>query len=63
METTLYEVEFNNGSKFRVFCANKTQKRKFRNSINKLKHYKPYVHEVSNGIHNMNQWQDIVKTL
>ena len=62
METTIFEVKLNDGRIFRVFCANGTQKKKFRATICELKHLNPCVSEITNGIHTMLQWNNITKT-
>ena len=63
METTIFEVKLIDGRIFRIFCANSTQKKKFINSISEMKHFKPYVSEITNGIHTLRQWNSIIKTL
>jgi len=58
METTLYEVTFKDGRVFRVFCANKSQKKRFTKQLIKTgKECKFTV--VANGIHNIKQWEKI----
>lgn len=64
METSLYKITFKDGRVFKVFCANKAQKKRFRNTINQSK--KPIcfdVTDVENGIHDINQWEEIIKTI
>ena len=63
METTIYEVGLIDGRTFRIFCANSTQKRKFRASMSKIKHIILDTREITNGIHTMKQWNEIVETL
>ena len=60
METTLYEVEFKDGRRYRINCANATQKRKFADNYNKVGHLCNGVKELSNGIHTSSQWKSIV---
>lgn len=63
METTIFEVKLIDGRIFRVFCANSTQVKKFRISIEKLKHFKPYVETITSGIHTYSQWDKITANL
>lgn len=60
METSLYQITFNDGRIFKIFCANKRQKQRL--------HYLFYgIKEVANckvlenGIHNIKQFEDILK--
>ncbi len=62
METTLYKITFNDGRVFKVFCANKAQKQRLRNVLAKSNDYQ-HVEEISNGIHNIKQWEDIISKL
>ena len=63
MMTTVFEVKLIDGRIFRVFCGNSNQIQRFRNSIQKIQHYKPYVREITNGIHTVTQWDKIIETL
>lgn len=60
METTLYQIEFRDGSTFRVFCANKTQKKKLLADYSRIKHLTKSITELSNGIHTYPEWVNIV---
>lgn len=60
METIIYQIEFNDGRTFRVFCANSTQKSKVLNS------YSPKIKGITvitNGIHTVKEYQQILKTI
>lgn len=63
METTVYQIEFIDGRKFRVFCANKAQKERFLKSIYPISKEDAVVTVVLNGIHNVNQWEAMLQTL
>lgn len=60
METTLYKITFKDGREFRVFCANKKQKQRFHRSIIDTK---TEVSEITNGIHNITQWEKIINNI
>lgn len=59
METTLYKVTFKDGRKYKINCANKAQKNRFMASVRDFTGYVE-VEEAENGIHNINQWEQIV---
>ena len=62
METSVYEVTFKDGRIYRVFCANRTQKDKFKASLVKIGI--PYSFKtLTNGIHTSKQWNQIIETL
>ncbi len=62
METIIFEVIFNNGRTFRVFCANSNQKNRFKTSLVNLG--KPCKFKtITNGIHTISQWEKILKTI
>lgn len=64
METSLYEINFKDGRIFRVFCANRKQKERFKKSyLNLIDIYGMKITQLSNGIHNIKQWEQIIKTL
>lgn len=60
METTLYRVNFEDGREFRVFCANKNQKRRMEMSFWGLESVCTK-QELVNGIHTIEQWEKIAK--
>jgi len=62
METTVYQIDLKDGRIFRIFCANSTQKRKLLASYYKIKSKVKRLREVTNGIHTIKQWEQIVKT-
>jgi hypothetical protein len=57
METTLFEVHFYDGSKFRVFCYGKAQKKRFylycQKHVDEIKKWC----EPVNGIHTIAQFE------
>lgn len=62
METTVYEVQLKDGRTFRVFCANKKQKRRFTKAL--VKSGKNCTFTVmTNGIHNIKEWESITDEL
>ena len=63
METTLYRVKFSDGREFRVFCANKSQKRRMHETARNLTGCSYQVEETINGIHTINQWEQIAETI
>ena len=63
METTLFEVKFYDGRKFKVFCYGKNQKTRFQNMVNKLKNEIESITELSNGIHNIAEFEKITNNL
>lgn len=63
METTLFKVTTKDGRTFKVFCASKHQKDRFKETLNDLSDYGMTVLE--NGIHDIKQWEkwvDYLKT-
>lgn len=62
METSLYEITFKDGRVFRVFCANKAQKERFKKSylVNNFFGKQAQYKQISNGIHTIKQWEDII---
>ena len=63
METTIFEVKLTNGRVFRIFCANSTQKKRFRKSYSEIDDKGKTYRVLSNGIHNISEWENIVKTV
>ncbi len=65
METTLYKITFKDGRMFKVFCANKKQKERIYATADPIKKHDPAVkiEVLENGIHDINQWEQIVTTL
>lgn len=60
METIVYQIELKDGRVFRVFCANKTQKRRviFSATDNKVKS----VRTITNGVHTVQQYEKLLTT-
>jgi len=63
METTLFEVKFYDGRKFRVFCQGKNQIERFRQMTFKLKVEIESIEELSNGIHTIKEFEKITTNL
>ncbi len=51
METIVYEIEFNDGRIFRVFCVNSTQKKKVINSYYKMSDKIKQINVITTGLH------------
>jgi len=59
METVIFEIEFNDGRIFRVFCANRTQKnRVLRTTRKNVKS----ITEIACGIHTTSEYEYIHDT-
>jgi predicted DNA-binding antitoxin AbrB/MazE fold protein len=63
METTVYSVKLKDGREFRIFCRTKNQKKRFLDSYIKIKHLVSDFTEITNGIHIIKEWEQIVETL
>ena len=63
METTLFEIELNDGRIFRIFCRGKNQKNRFRQSARDINHLTKRVTEISNGIHTIKEFEEIKNNL
>lgn len=63
METIVWEVEFNDGRIFRIFCANRKQKQSVINSYSKIKDVCKEIRVITSGIHTTKQWEQIINTL
>jgi hypothetical protein len=63
METIVFEIEFNDGRIFRVFCANSTQKKRVIQSYHKIKSKAKDIRVITNGIHTTKQYEQILKTI
>ena len=61
METAIYEIKLKDGRKWRVFCANKTQKEKLIMSLLKIKPLIESWEVIVNGIHTLKQWNEQIK--
>lgn len=61
METTVYQIEFKDGSTFRIFCANKSQIDRVITIYNKQKDSVKEITEITNGIHTVKQFEKILK--
>ena len=65
MQTTLFQIKFKDGRTFKIFCANRHQINRFKITISELstKNKSFEITELANGIHNINQWQQIVNKI
>lgn len=63
METAVYQIEFKDGRIYRVFYANSSQKQRLLRSINSIKDKVNSTKTVTNGIHNVKQWEEQIKYL
>jgi len=56
METIVFEIEFNDGRIYRVFCGNSTQKKKVINSYYKIKDKVKNIKTITTGINTTNEY-------
>jgi hypothetical protein len=63
METAVYEIEFNDGRTFRVFCVNKNQKKRVKDSYYGMKDRVKEIRTITNGLHTATQYEKILNTL
>ena len=61
METTLYAVIFNDGRIYRINCRGKNQKQRLTIHAEKLKEQIKEVMEITNGIHNIKEFEQLTK--
>jgi hypothetical protein len=61
METTLYQVTFNDDRIYRINCRGKNQKQRFKIQAQKLKTEIKSILEIANGIHNINEFEQLKK--
>lgn len=59
METTLFAVIFNDGRVYRINCRGKNQKQRFKIHVGKLKEQIKEVMEITNGIHNIKEFEQL----
>jgi len=59
METTLFAVIFNDGRVYRINCRGKNQKQRFRIHAEKLKEQIKEIMEITNGIHNIKEFEQL----
>jgi hypothetical protein len=59
METTIFEISFEDGSKFRVFCSGRNQIKRFGEITLKLTGIKEII-ELTNGIHTISEFEKIM---
>ena len=59
METTLFEVKFFDGRKFRVFCRGRNQKERFKKFTQGIINEIESITELSNGIHTIKELEKI----
>ena len=62
METTLFKITFDDGRKFKIFCANKHQKLRLLTAYH-IVEGTAGLEELENGIHTIKQWEEIIKNL
>lgn len=60
METIIFQIEFNDGRIFRIFCANSAQKRKLINSYYKIKDKVKEITTITTGIHTLQQYEKLL---
>ncbi len=63
METTIFEVKFYDGRKFRVFCYGKNQKNRFKEVAKNLKKEIQSVQVLTTGIHTIKEFEKITTNL
>jgi hypothetical protein len=63
METSILQIELNDGRIFKIFCANSTQKRKVMDHYYSIKNKVKKISQLVNGIHTANQFEQILKTI
>ena len=61
METTLYAVIFNDGRIYRINCRGKNQKQRFKIHAEKLKEQIKEVMQITNGIHNIKEFEQLTR--
>jgi len=59
METTVFEIEFNDGRLFRIFCANSSQKKRCLQTYNRLKETCT-IKVITNGIHTIKEFEKLM---
>jgi len=62
METSLYQFIFKDGRVYRVYCANRKQKMRALATMEAVKAQGGSVEVMTNGIHNIKQWEQIIKS-
>lgn len=62
METIVYQIELKDGRTFRVFCANRTQKKKVIDSYHKIKDKVKEITTITTGIHTSQQYEKLLTT-
>jgi hypothetical protein len=63
METKVFQIEINNGSTYRVFCANKSQINRAVKSYNKISGLCKKMTTITNGLHTVEKWEKIVSSM
>ena len=58
----IFCIELKDGRKFKISCENKSQIDRFIKSLNMYKIDPVHVSDI-NGIHNIKQWEQIIKTI
>lgn len=63
METAVFQIELLDGRIFRIFCANKNQKLRVIQTVNKLKNKIKLMSQLQSGIHTEKQWSQLSKSI
>jgi len=63
METTIFEIKFKDGRKFKVFCANSSQKKRTLKAYNSIKELLISIEDITSGIHTCKQFEQFIETL
>lgn len=63
METSVIQIEYKNGRKFRVFCANASQNKKLLTMINSKKEEIANSSIITNGLHTLREFNAIVSEI
>ena len=58
----IFCIELKDGRKFKIACENKSQVDRFIKSLRESKLYPSHISDI-NGIHNIKQWEQIIRTL
>ena len=61
METALFEILLKDGRKYRVYCANKSQVKRFRAAVESIKPLVEWVRVKQNGIHTVSEFEKHVE--
>ena len=61
METTVFLIKYYNGSQWKVFCANSSQKERLMKVLQKTSHLIETWSVLTNGLHTISQFEKITK--